>query len=139
MIALFVCVLILACCSILNKHTVNGMSPYAIQLINVAVSISLAPIWFWLAKKAQPEQIINKDVLIYVVIAGILSTVGFILFLTGLKKHSASVATAVLSTYPAIALVISSAMGLEKFTLVRLVGISLILIGIITTVYFAED
>lgn len=139
MIALYVCVLILACCSILNKHAISGMSPYAIQLINVVVSISLAPIWFWLAKKTQPETMFNKNVIPYVVIAGVLSTIGFILLLTGLKKHSASLATSILSTYPAVALLISAAIGLERLTINKLLGISFILVGIIITVYFNEQ
>lgn len=135
---LICCVFLLAICALLNKHAVSGSNPFSIQLINVCVSVCLAPIWYFLARKTQTEDLINKSTLIYVVIAGILSTVGFLLFLTGLKNKPASVATSVLSTYPMIALLMGSAIGFEKLTPIKFFGLILTLIGIVITVYSRE-
>lgn len=131
---LYCCVLILAVCACLNKHAIAGSNPFSIQLINVCVSLCLAPIWYYFARKTQEGDLINKAVIPYVVAAAVLSTIGFVLFLTDLKNKPASVATSVLSTYPMVALLIGCSLGLEKFSMTKLLGIGLTLIGIIITV-----
>jgi drug/metabolite transporter (DMT)-like permease len=136
---LFCCVFILACCALLNKHAISGSNPFSIQLINVCVSLSLSPLWFILAKRAQAnsgEGLINKSSLIYVIAAGVLSTIGFILFLTALKNKPASVATSVLSIYPVVAAIFGAALGLEKFTPIKFGGVLITLIGVLITLYF---
>jgi len=135
---LICCVFLLATCALLNKHAVSGTNPFSIQLINTCVNVCLAPIWFLLAKKTQTGDLINKSTLVYVVIAGILSTIGFLLFLTGLKNKPASVATSILSTYPIVAALIGAALGLEKFSPMKFGGILMIVIGITITVYYSE-
>lgn len=135
---LFLCVLILALVSILNKHSIGSSNPFSMQLVNALVSVFLIPVWYWMAKKIAPGQIINCSVAPYIILSGILSTICFLLLLAGFKKYPVSIATSILSTYPVITLLAGIYMGWEKFSLTKLVGISLILIGVIITVYYSE-
>lgn len=137
MILLFI-VLLLCCVSIINKQAVGKAHPYTIQFMQSTVSIILLPIWFWLAKKVSPSEGIAWNVYPYAILGSLVSTVGFLLFLTAIKTKPVSTITSVMSVYPILLLIIGIISGSEKITISRCIGIFAITIGIIIIQIFEK-
>lgn len=135
MILLFI-VLLLCCVSIINKQAVGKAHPYTIQFMQSTVSIALLPIWFWLAKKVSPNEGIAWNVYPYAILGSLVSTLGFLLFLTAIKTKPVSTITSVMSTYPAILMILCAILGMEKLTIARIIGVLSIVSGVIVIQIF---
>lgn len=130
---LIIVVILLCVVSLLNKAAIGRTDVFTIQWVQSLVSLTLLPLWLYLSKKVGGWSNFNWLAAGYAAGACLVSTVSFIFFLSALKNKSVSVATACLSTYPAILMSISILMGIEKFNLLRALGIFLITFGVILT------
>lgn len=126
---LIICAILLAICLILNKSALNTFSPHQFQFINSLISLSFIPLWYKLSSNFPDVQIYWKNYLI-LIIASILSTLAFIFYLYGLKYNSPTLAGTILSTYPSIAFLLSCFIGTEQFTLIKILGLIIVIIGI---------
>lgn len=127
---LLIVIAILTICSLLNKQLVGKINPFTIQWIQAGLNTLLLPIWYCLSKKFASGDNLTFDVGATAVLTGLLSSVGFVFFLAALKEKPVFIATAYLSTYPAITMILCSLWGAEKLTTVRVIGILAILSGI---------
>lgn len=130
-IYLFIVVLILTTCSLLNKNTVGKINPFTIQWVQAGLNALLLPVWYYLSRKFAPEEQLTWTTAGTALLAGFLSSVGFVLFLAGLKEKPVYVATSLLSSYPAITMIICMAMGTERVTAPKIVGVLAILAGLL--------
>lgn len=127
---LLVIVVILLCCgSLVNKQAIRCAHPLTIQYLQCMLNCCLLPVWWWLARKFAPTEIFNLRVFGLAALGSLISTVGFLLFLTALKEKPISVAVCFLSTYPALTMLVCCYLGLEKLTLPRVFGVSCVLFG----------
>lgn len=126
---LFFVVLILSINSILNKSITNSFDPFTIQLYSSLISLILIPVWYFLSKKVSPADLLTKDGL-FIGISTILNSIGFYLILLVLRFKSPSYVSAYLAIYPAIVLLISCLMGMEKLSIVKIISILLIILGV---------
>ncbi len=129
-ILLFV-VAILCGCSLLNKKAISESHPLTIQYIQCLLNVVLLPVWWFLSRKLNPVEITTKSTYFYALTAGLMSTVGFVLFMYALKDKPISVATAYLSTYPAVTMLVCAWLGDEKITIGRGVGVIAVLVGVV--------
>lgn len=127
---LLIVVVILTICSLLNKRAVERINPFTIQWIQAGLNAILLPAWYFLSKKIAPTETLTMGTGLISVVAGLLSSIGFVLFLAALKDKPVFIATAFLSTYPAITMLVCSLSGDEKLTIARVVGVLAILGGV---------
>ena len=126
---LFICALILAICLLLNKQALNIFSSHQFQFINSIISFCFVPIWYNLSNNFPNFQIYWKNY-IFLILASLLSILGFVFYLNGLKETTPTIAGTVLSTYPSIAFLISCLIGIEQFNITKLIGLIIVIIGI---------
>lgn len=127
---LIIVVAILTICSLLNKSAVTKVNPFTIQWIQAGLNAFLLPIWYFLSKKIAPTEVLTFGVGLTTLAAGLLSSVGFVLFLMALRDKPVFIATAILSTYPAITMIVMALSGEERLSAARVCGVLAILGGI---------
>lgn len=128
---LLVVVFLLCIVSLVNKIAIGRTNPFTIQYMQCVTNIALLPLWYYLSRKIYTYQPFDKITFLYATCGSLISTIGFLLFLTALKDKPVSVATSILSIYPTLLVIITSLIGLEKFSPMRLIGSSIIMVGII--------
>ena len=135
-IFLAIAVILLSISSLINKHVVSNSHPFTIQWMQGLIGLCLLPVWVGLSKKFAPEDHFNKHNFALSALTCLMSSIGFILFLYVLKQKPAYIVTSILSTYPALTMLICAAMGTEKLTWPRIAVVVLISSGIFLIQYF---
>lgn len=127
---LVIVIVILTACSLLNKQLVGKINPFTIQWIQAGLNTLMLPVWYFLSRKFATTDQLTLGVGVTAVLTGLLSSIGFVFFLAALREKPVFIATAYLSTYPAITMVLCSLWGAEKLTVARVIGVLAILGGI---------
>lgn len=129
LVLLFV-VIILCFVSLINKHIVTHANPFSIQWMQCTLNVLLLPLWYYVSRKVVPTEQFSSNTYFWAILAGLLSTIGFILFLFALKEKPVAVATCYLSTYPILTMIVVTIMNGEKISIPRVFGMLTILCGV---------
>lgn len=131
MILLLFVICILVICSLINKDLVSKINPFTIQAIQGTLNLLLVPLWFYLAKKlGTSSRPLSFNIIGLASLGGILSTLGFLLFLTALRDKPVWVASAFLSIHPIVTMFICSMMG-ERLSFAQSAGVVIICSGVV--------
>lgn len=123
-------IITLITCSFLNKYAVSRIHPFTIQSLQAGLNAALLPLWYCLSRWFAPHETLTWQPFTAALLAGLLSSVGFIFFLAALKDKPIFIVTACLSIYPAIVGIISTVTGTEKFSTTQIIGSVLVATGI---------
>ncbi|MFN8376640.1 MAG: DMT family transporter [Anaerolineae bacterium] len=117
---------------ITNKYAIDRAHPYVVQWM-YALPIALSiPLFLWLGARAAPVANQNPaSALWWAVASGVAATIAFLLMLFALQNVAPSVATAITAAYPAVTFVIGVALRIEDFSLQKLLGLGLIIVGLV--------
>jgi len=127
---LLIAALILSVNSLINKELADKINYFTIQLYSSIFSIFLIPIWYFLSQSHLKEEIVSIKSVFLIFLSSALNVLVFIIILFCLKFKPAYYVNFYLSIYPIFVLIYSCLIGLEKFTLNKLLAIIFISIGI---------
>lgn len=117
---------------ITNKYAVDRAHPFVVQWM-YALPIALSiPIFYWLGNRTTPVG--NHEpsaALWWAVASGVAATLAFLLMLFPLQTIAPSVVTAITAAYPLVTFAIGVGLHIEEFSLQKLLGMGLILVGLI--------
>jgi drug/metabolite transporter (DMT)-like permease len=115
---------------ITNKYAVDRAHPFVVQWM-YAIPIALTiPLFYWLGTRTNPSQE-SSTAFWWAAASGVAATVAFVLMLFALQNVAPSVATAVTAAYPVVTLAIGVALRIEDFSLQKVIGLGLVIIGLV--------
>lgn len=126
-LTILVVVLLFGSSTFFRKLAVDGMSPYHLQVVASTIYMLLVPLWLWLAPVSSLPPLRS----IFMASAAILTNVtGAVIFGFLLKRTTdVAVLSAMASTSPVVTAVLASAFLGESLTLMKAVGIGLVIAG----------
>lgn len=118
--------------SFLNRSVADKIHPYYMQMVIASTSITLVPLYLYLAKGSKSN--INCDAysIVVVVAATIISIIGSLImfYATAKVSHSGSLGM-IISIYPVISLILSVIFLHETINTQKIIAICLMIIGTI--------
>ena len=112
------------------KQSVRTMHPLNVQVIGSLVGIIFLPLHLSVLRVTGTPFQVSWVGLGWILAASVFSTVGSTANLFSMRQLSASTATAIASSYPAITLTIAVVAGSETFTATRGLGLISVLFGV---------
>ena len=113
-----------------EKAAVARAHVYTVQWLYALPYLVALPIWYWLSTRAGGPALTARAAS-YAIGGSVASMVALLLLLLALRDRSASVVVAATSAYPAVTLLIAVAIGQEALSVVKLLGIGLVIGGVI--------
>jgi len=112
--------------AIFNKLALQKLHPLQMQIVGCIVGISLVPLYMYLLSFVQTTTISLNTVL-----ASICATVAGFAYLIGIRDGELGTISVLTSAYPLLTFAMSVFLFNERITMVKLVGIILVLIGVV--------
>jgi len=107
------------------KQATRVMPPMGVQVITTCLNMGLVPLYLYTA----PTVVFNRG-LVWAALSVIFGAIGGLLNLTALSRMDASVATAIVATYPAVTMLTLVLVGQEALTWAKALGVGLVILGI---------
>lgn len=114
-----------------EKLAVSRAHPYTVQWMYSVPFVVLVPIWYLMSRRAVPEAPFDPIAFGYATGACLASAVAMLLMVFAMRTESASLAVTITSAYPVVTLAIAAALGLETPSLMRLVGVVVVVVGLV--------
>jgi transporter family protein len=118
--------------AIFNKLALQKLHPLQMQIVGCIVGISLVPLYMYLLSFVQTTTIsLNTSGIVLTVLASICATVAGFAYLIGIRDGELGTISVLTSAYPLLTFAMSVFLFNERITMVKLVGIILVLIGVV--------
>jgi drug/metabolite transporter (DMT)-like permease len=114
-----------------DKNAVMRAHPFTVQWMYSLPYMLLIPFWFWLGHRAAPATNLDPSALRWATVASVAGMLALLAFLFAMEMKPASVAVAATAAYPLVTLLLSVLSGAETFSLPKLAGMVLIILGVV--------
>jgi transporter family protein len=114
-----------------EKFAVARVHPYSVQWMYSVPYVLLLPVWLVLARRAAPQEAMDWTAFAWASGACVASLMAMLLMIFAMRTEPASVAVAITSAYPVVALLLGVLLGEERLTAQRLIGLGLTVSGVI--------
>lgn len=118
---------------ITNKYAVDRAHPFIVQWMYSIPVVLAIPLWYWLGMRTTPigTQQDPSSALWWAIASGAAATLAVLLTFFALQNTAPSIATAITAAYPVVTLAIGVVLRIEEFSLQKLIGLALVIIGLI--------
>ncbi|MGF1503852.1 MAG: EamA family transporter [Anaerolineae bacterium] len=113
-----------------QKSAVARAHPFTVQWMYALPYLVLIPVWVYLSRQEAPGVPFDPVAFGWAFGAGVAAVSALGLFMIALRTTDSSLAAAVTGAYPVVTLILASLAGQETFTLQKLAGIAVVVIGI---------
>jgi uncharacterized membrane protein len=112
------------------KQSTRYISPVMSQMLAVCVNLVLVPVYIYVTRQ-QPSSLDFRRGFMWAALSVVFAATGGLLNLTALSRMDAGVVAAVAATYPALTMLIMVLLGQEALTLMKGLGVFLVILGVI--------
>ncbi|NHZ71980.1 MAG: EamA family transporter [Aquificales bacterium] len=120
---------------IVNKLALEQAHPYSVQWLYSIPYMLVIPIFFWLGTRTQSGNDLNGAAVFWTLLSSIVSIFAVLMMLFAMRSQPASLAVAVTSAYPLVTLSIAVLLKMETFSVQKVFGILLIIVGLVVLLW----
>ena len=113
------------------KLAVDRAHPFAIQWMYAFPNILFIPVWYFLARRAVPDAVVDLSALGWATLAAVCAAGAMLLMFFALQSKPATLTVAMTSAYPIVTLFLALLTRTETLNLKHVLGIILIIAGVI--------
>ena len=112
------------------QQATRDISPVMVQMLTTGLNLALVPFYLYAIRQGPGAPGLSNRGLVWAALSVIFGAIGGLLNLTALSRMDASVATAIVATYPAVTMLTLVLVGQEALTWAKALGVGLVILGI---------